>query len=134
MKLSALTASVLTVTSIILSAGIASAQTDTNRKPVAEAAINTAINSEVIGSSTTNANSLKPFNLVYLAYQGNLKAQGIPSGSTLIFENQIGTLNAKDLVKAAVNANKLPSQILQDKTYISAVDVQLTSLQRNFLR
>lgn len=35
---------------------------------------------------------------------------------------------AKDLVKAAVNADKLPSQVLNDQNYLSAVNLQLNAL------
>ncbi|GBE95236.1 hypothetical protein [Nostoc cycadae] len=143
MKLSTLTASFLTIASMMLTAGIGSAQTATDITsanidvtPITThgQVITTAINSYMSPSNATTFRGIQPFNLVYLAYQGNLKSQGIPSGSTLIFQHQIGTLNARDLVQAAVKAKKLPDQFLHDSTYLSAVDVQLSSLQKTFLR
>ncbi|MCC5639246.1 hypothetical protein LC593_26160 [Nostoc sp. CHAB 5844] len=143
MKLSTLTTSFLTVASMILSAGIAAAQTVTDKTSLNESVvastkhgqvITTAINSYMSPSKITTYHVIQPFNLVYLAYQGNLKSQGIPSGSNLIVQHQRGDLNAKALVKAAIHANQLPNQLLQDQTYLSAVDVQLSSLQKTFMR
>lgn len=106
MKLSNLIKSTILVASIALIPGIASAQQ----------------------INTTSTSQLKPFNAAFLAYQGALKQQGIPSGSALIFEYQIKNLTAVDVVKAAVNANKLSPEVLNDEGYLSAVDSQLTSL------
>ncbi|AFY45611.1 hypothetical protein [Nostoc sp. PCC 7107] len=143
MRLSNLTASLLTIVSMIFTAGIATAQTPTDNTSANTKIANitthgqvitTAINSYMSPSNVNTVRGIQPFNLVYLAYQGNLKSQGIPSGSTLISQHQIGNLNAKDLVQAAVKAKKLPNQFLHDYTYLSAVDVQLSSLQKTFLR
>jgi hypothetical protein len=79
------------------------------------------------GQINTNASYLQPFNTAFLAYQGGFKQQGIPSGSALILEYQIGNLTAKDVVQAAVRANKLPAQVLNDAGYLNAVESQLTS-------
>lgn len=142
MKLSTLTASFLSLASVILSAGIAAAETGTDKTTFNDAkmksarhgqVITTAINSYMSPSNVTAFHVIQPFNLVYLAYQGNFKSQGIPSGSSLIVQHQRGNLNAEDLVKAAINANKLSNQFLQDPSYLSAVDVQLSSLQKTFL-
>ncbi|BCL34676.1 hypothetical protein [Nostoc sp. MS1] len=91
----------------------------------------TAINSTTLRENSTNVAYLQPFNLVSLGYQGYLKEQGIPSGSSLILDNQIGRITAVELVQAAINANRLPAQILNDKGYLKSVDVQLASLRRN---
>ncbi|MBU7583490.1 MAG: hypothetical protein KAF91_11375 [Nostoc sp. TH1S01] len=143
MKLSTITASFLTVASVILSAGIASAQTGSeNTSPNTNVnhisthgqVITTSINSYMSPSNVVTSRVMQPLNLVYLAYQGNLESQGIPSGSTLIFQHQAGNVSAEDLVKAAVNAKKIPQQFLKDQTYLHEVDVQLTSLQKTFAR
>lgn len=120
MKLTNLLKSTLIIAAIALIPGIASAQQAIEKN--SPQSINTDIN--------TN-NYLQPFNLVFLAYQGNLKEQGIPSGNSLIFEYQTGNLRANDLVNAAVKANKLPTQILNDQSYLSAVESQLISLSTN---
>ncbi|MEH2247977.1 hypothetical protein [Nostoc sp.] len=122
MKFSTLIDSVLIVASIALLPGIGGAQTATNNsgEPIA-------INFNNLLTHSTNVSYLKPFEAAFLAYQGNLKAQGIPSGSALVSQYQTGSLTALDVVKAAVNAKKLPAQTLNDTGYLNAVESQLTS-------
>ncbi|MEH1942738.1 MAG: hypothetical protein V7L01_21315 [Nostoc sp.] len=123
MKFSTLMDSVLIVGSIALLPVIGGAQTGTNNsgEPIA-------INSNNLFTYSTNVSYLKPFDAAFLAYQGNLKAQGIPSGSALVSQYQTGSLTALDVVKAAVNAKRLPAQALNDTSYLNAVESQLTSL------
>lgn len=129
MKITALINSALiVVTTISLTSGIASAQSMTNGNQE----IKTATQSQILSDNSRNLSYLQPFNLVSLAYQGGLKQQGIPSGGALIAERQNRKVNGESLVKAAVKANKLPEQVLSDRSYINAVSVQLTSLSREF--
>lgn len=123
MKFSTLIDSILIVGSIALLPGIGGAQITTNNsgEPIA-------INSNNLLTHSTNVSYLKPFDAAFLAYQGNLKAQGIPSGSALVSQYRTGSLTALDVVKAAVNAKKLPTQALNDTGYLNAVESQLTSL------
>ncbi|RCJ33200.1 hypothetical protein A6769_26190 [Nostoc punctiforme NIES-2108] len=119
MKLSILIDSVLIVTSIALLPGIGSTQiaTSNSGEPIA-------INS----NNSSNVSYLKPFDAAFLADQGNLKAQGSLSGSALVSQYQTGNLTALNVVKAAVNAKKLPAQeALNDKGYLNTVELQLTS-------
>ncbi len=125
MKLSILIDSVLIVASIALLPGIGGAQTATNTTNNSSEPI--AMNSNNLSTPSANVSYLKPFDAAFLAYQGNLKAQGIPSGSALISQYQTGNLTALDVVKAAVNAKKLPAQALNDRSYLNAVESQLTS-------
>ncbi|MEH1848568.1 MAG: hypothetical protein V7L25_27285 [Nostoc sp.] len=122
MKFSTLIDSVVIVASIALLPVIGGAQTATNNsgEPIA-------INSNNLFTHSTNVNYLKPFDAAFLAYQGNLKAQGIPSGSALVSQYQTGSLTALDVVKAVVNAKKLPAQALNHKDYLNAVESQLIS-------
>ena len=122
MKFSTLIDSVLIVASIALLPGIGGAQIATNNSGEF-----IAINSNNLFTHSTNVSYLKPFDAAFLAYQGNLKAQGIPSGSALVAQYQAGSLTALDVVKAAVNAKKLPAQALNDTSYLNAVESQLTS-------
>ncbi|MEH2464922.1 hypothetical protein [Nostoc sp.] len=121
MKFSIFIDSVLIVASIALLPAIGGAQTATNNSGKL-----LTINSNNLSTHFPNVSYLKPFNAAFLAYQGNLKTQGIPSGSALVFQYQIGNLTALDVVKAAVNAKKLPAQALNDRGYLNAVDSQLT--------
>ncbi|MGV0107287.1 SLH domain-containing protein [Nostoc sp. DSM 114160] len=119
MKLSILIDSVLIVTSIALLPRIGGVQIATNNsgKPIA-------INS----NNSSNVSYLKPFDAVFLADRGNLKAQGGLSSSALVSQSQTGNLTALNVVKTAVNAKKLPTQkALNDKGYLNAVELQLTS-------
>ncbi|MBD0387618.1 MAG: hypothetical protein ICV54_14130 [Nostoc sp. C3-bin3] len=122
MKLVTLINSGLIFAFITLVPGIAGAQTAINNTS------EIAINSNNLSTSSTSVSYLQPFNLVTFAYQGGLKQYGIPSGGTLVFQTMNRNIIAKDLVKAAVNADKLPSQILSDQNYLSAVNLQLNAL------
>ena len=87
----------------------------------------TALNPAVANTSSTV--QLKPFNLVYLAYQGYFRREGIPSYASLITAYRTGQISALDIIQSAVNANRLPSEVLTNRAYISAVETQLNFLQ-----
>ncbi|MEH2255052.1 hypothetical protein [Nostoc sp.] len=125
MKLTTLLNSALVITFIAFIPGIAGAQTANNNNSGRQ--INTDINSNTLRKNSTDAKYLQPFNLAFLAYQGYLKEQGIPSGGTLLFKYQTGNLTAKDVVQAAIRANKLPAQVLNDQSYVNAVELQMKS-------
>jgi hypothetical protein len=71
---------------------------------------------------------ISPFDLTYLAYQGNLKDQGIPSYGALIDAIAFGKVTAQKVMQAAVRANRLPEQTLTDSNYRSALQTQLYNL------
>ncbi|MEH1921133.1 hypothetical protein [Nostoc sp.] len=129
MKLTTWINSTAIIASLALTSGIASAQTAANNNistdTTSEKPINTAVNSAALGSNSSNVSYIQPFNLVNLAYQGGFKQQGVPSGGILISEGRRGNITAQDLVKAAIKANKLPAQVLNNQDYISAVRLQL---------
>ncbi|MEI1374050.1 hypothetical protein PQG02_22020 [Nostoc sp. UHCC 0926] len=106
--------------------GIVGAQTANKNNSARQ--INTDVDSSTLRTNSSNASYLQPFNTTFLAYQGYFKEQGIPSGGALVSEFQIGKVTAKDVVQAAVKANKLPAQVLNDRSYLYAVESQLTSL------
>jgi hypothetical protein len=83
----------------------------------------TSLNPYVANQSSTN--QLSPFNLAYLAYQGYLKAEGIPSTGGLVDALVSGTITAQDVMQAAVKANRLPAQTLNDRSYRFALEGQL---------
>ncbi|MEH1836470.1 MAG: hypothetical protein V7L29_31560 [Nostoc sp.] len=125
MKITNLVNFALLVACIAFIPGIVGAQTVKNNNA---GQINTNVNYNTLRTNSANASYLQPFNTTFLAYQGYFKEQGIPSGGALISEFQIGKLTAKDVVQAAVKANKLPAQVLDDRSYLYAVESQLTSL------
>jgi hypothetical protein len=80
----------------------------------------TSLNPYVANQSSTN--HLSPFNLAYLAYRGYLKDQDIPSNDALIDAIVSGTVTAQDVMQAAVKANRLPEQTLNDQGYRFALE------------
>ncbi|MEH1924595.1 hypothetical protein [Nostoc sp.] len=123
MKLVTLINSALIFTSIAFVPGIAGAQTATSNSSET-----IAINSNNISTNSTAVSYLQPLNLVTFAYQGGLQQHGIPSGEALVLGTQNRNILAKDVVQAAVNADKLPSQVLNDQNYLSAVNLELNVL------
>jgi hypothetical protein len=104
------------LTTLLLSAAILPAAVHaqgTNTSP-------TSLNPYVANQSSTN--QLSPFNLAYLAYQGYLKDQDIPSSGALIDALVSGTVTAQDVMQAAVKANRLPEQTLSDSGYRFALE------------
>ena len=126
MKVTNLLNSAFIVACIAFIPGIVGAQTANNNNSARQR--NTDVTSNTLRTNSSNASYLQPFNTTFLAYQGYFKEQGIPSGGALVSEFQIGKVTAKDVVQAAVKANKLPAQLLNDQSYLNAVESQLTSL------
>jgi hypothetical protein len=69
---------------------------------------------------------LTPFGLVSLAYQGEYRTQGIPGFGSFQFANSSKTITAKDLIKAAIDANQLTPDAQTDRAYLNAVEQQLS--------
>jgi hypothetical protein len=82
-------------------------------------------------SKVSLTEELSPFNLAYLAYQGYLKEQEIPSGGALLNAIVSGQLTAQDLMQAAVKGDRLPESILQNQDYRHNLEDQLKSLVDN---
>jgi hypothetical protein len=82
-----------------------------------------------IGNEPGNT-QLTPFSLVSLAYQGEYRTQGIPGYGSFRFATSSKTITAKDLVKAAIDANQLTPDTQTDRAYLNAVELQL-SVVRN---
>jgi hypothetical protein len=78
--------------------------------------------------STKTVEQISPFDLAFVAYQGNLKHQGIPSYGALIDAISFGKVTAQKVMQAAVNDNRLPAEILTDRSYRSALQTQLYNL------
>ena len=102
-------------------------------------AINTSVEAkgkpEIITKSVTQLNNnpteyITPFELVGTAYQGQYRMQSIPGFGSFVYDVKTGKITAKDLVKAAIEAKRLPSQSIADRNYLSNVDWQLRSMDR----
>jgi hypothetical protein len=69
-----------------------------------------------------------PFNLAFLAYQGYLKDQGIPSNGALLNAIDSGAITAQDMIQAAIKANRLPEEASNNGSYRHHLQVQLQGL------
>lgn len=73
---------------------------------------------------------IEPFNLVYMAYQGYFKEQGIPSYEGLISAYQTGEVTARDIIRQAIATNRIPAELANDDSYRIAVDTMLFNLKQ----
>jgi hypothetical protein len=80
----------------------------------------TSLNPYVVKPFSTH--QISPFNLAYLAYQGYFSAEGIPSSGGLITALVSETVTAQDIMQAAVKANRLSEQTLNDEDYRFALE------------
>lgn len=95
-----------------------------------------AVNAQISTNSTTKNNpyiqqieqQITPFNLVGSAYQGFFQEHGIPKYGTLISAYMRGKVTPEDIVRAAIQANRLHPTALQDKGYLNAVRTYLDGI------
>jgi hypothetical protein len=69
------------------------------------------------------------FQLVNLAYEGYLEAQGIPSRGTLEDRYNHHDIDAEDLIAAGILAGYLPESRREDTAFRNAVRTQMQSLR-----
>lgn len=72
-----------------------------------------------------------PFNLVEHGYQGYFSEQGIPSNGAFLSGVRTGKIKAEDLVKGGIARGRLTPKTRSDRSYLSAVQTQLDTLNRN---
>jgi len=82
-------------------------------------------------NAATIGMAVNPFNLVFLAYQGFFESEGIPKFNALVSAHQNGQVTAADLVRVAVGMRRLPESALNDRSFIDAVNRQLTAIDTN---
>ncbi|MBD2305692.1 hypothetical protein H6G17_09220 [Chroococcidiopsis sp. FACHB-1243] len=82
-------------------------------------------------NSTAVRYQLRPFNLVYLAYQGYFRDQGIPGYSAFLAAYESGRVSAEELVQSAVKKNKLSPETASDRGYLRAVKSYIESLRKD---
>ncbi len=75
--------------------------------------------------------SLNPHQLVSLARQGTFRELEIPGYSNLIAGYRTGSIEAEDLIRAAIDTNRLSANTLSDRSFISAVDFELQQLAQD---
>lgn len=85
-------------------------------------------------SSTIEENTisyLSPVNLVSHGKGGTFNAQGIPSYVRFSLGIKSGKVNAESLVKAAIEAGRLSSEALNNSTYLSDVQFELSQVDND---
>ncbi|MBD2022117.1 hypothetical protein H6F43_18215 [Leptolyngbya sp. FACHB-36] len=82
-------------------------------------------------ASVRSESSLPPTDLVFLALQGRLRSQGIPSAAALIEAHHEGRVSSRMIVEAAVKANRLSAETLNDPTYLRLIDATFSTLKSN---
>ena len=87
----------------------------------------TALNPAIVNITSTQ--EITPFNLVTLAHRGYFNQQGIPSYGNFTAAYQMGKIQAADLVRAAIQANRLNPDSLSDSNYLATVEAQLRMLE-----
>ena len=80
---------------------------------------------KVVTNSLTTGTVITPFELVSRGYKGAYKAQGIPSFSLFISDTRRGTITAKNLVQAAIDAKELAPELINDRNYLNDVTIKL---------
>lgn len=85
-------------------------------------------NTATASVSSTADRQTTPFNLVHLAKRGYFTAQGIPSYGAFLSAYRSGQITAEDIVKSAIEANRLSPDVLNDSSYLHAVRLQLDGL------
>lgn len=95
---------------------------------VANAQTNTPTPTTTTSTATTVARVVSPFDLVYMAYQGFFEREGIPAGNGFIDRYEADRLTPEDLVRTAIQSNRLPADTLTDSQYLDHVETQLKAL------
>jgi hypothetical protein len=79
-------------------------------------------------ASPLTTNAATPINLVNLARNGYFQEQGIPSHLALKKAIALGEVKGENLVQAAIEANRIDAELLNDSNYVRSVDQQLDFL------
>jgi hypothetical protein len=72
-----------------------------------------------------------PITLVGLAYQGFLEGQGIPRFNRLTDDYLSGRVTVEQIIRAGVDAGRIPANAAQDSAYVNDVDLYLQDLSRD---
>ena len=83
----------------------------------------------VATSMPSAAAEITPIDLVFQGYQGRLVEAGIPGYAAFRQAVFFGKIDAETLVESAVARGKLPSSILNNKSYLRQVEASLFKLR-----
>lgn len=65
---------------------------------------------------------ITPYSLVSSGYQGQLKPQGIPAAEIFLRDARVGNLTAIELIEAGIATGRLDRGVLDDRSYVQAVE------------
>lgn len=82
----------------------------------------------VAEAADANKSQLSPFEITSLAYQGRFDAAGIPGYGSLESGIASGSIAAEDVIEAAIASGRLSADVLEDGSFVSAVNNQLDNL------
>lgn len=80
-------------------------------------------------AAPSNSSRLSPYDVIFLAYQGYFREQGIRGYGAFVEECYQGQLSAKRIVEAAIQAKRLPAETINDLAYIQSINSNLLSLK-----
>lgn len=83
------------------------------------------------GSVPAEAQQIGPVRLVSLAFQGGLREQGVPRAGALLRGIRFGRVTAEQVVRAGIEAGRIPPSALEDQAYLRAVESELDDLQED---
>jgi hypothetical protein len=89
---------------------------------------------QIAATSTTSIRGnveLTPFSLVTNGYQGYFVNQGIPGNARYLSAIKTGKVDAESLVNAAIALERLPSDKINDSSYLNHVQFHLNNLDKN---
>ncbi|MGG6262972.1 hypothetical protein ACQ4M3_24135 [Leptolyngbya sp. AN03gr2] len=99
--------------------------------PMVQAASTTANSTISPIPSNVAISSMSPYELVFMAYQGRFREQGLRGYGVFVDSCNQGNLTANDLVQTAIKAKLLPKSILDDVAYMNAVDANMKAFKNS---
>ena len=82
--------------------------------------------------SQTSGHQIAPSDLVTMARRGEFRTQGIPSAMQLTSQYVLGRIDAEKIVQAAIAEHLLPTNAVNDSSYLNAVALQLQVRLRSY--
>ncbi len=76
------------------------------------------------------AKEITPIDLAFKGYQGDFLDRGVPSYATFIQAVKFNQIDARKLVKSAIDEGRLSPDKLNDRDYLERVETALFKIQR----
>jgi hypothetical protein len=79
----------------------------------------------IVSMAEAQLNKISVFNLAHLARQGYFQEQNIPSHSAFCSAVTIDSIQAEDIINAAIAKNRLSPEIIDDRSYLDRLEMHL---------